>query len=515
MVRTSRRFSLCFLTLLHLLFSTPTIHAAAAEASTSSQDRWYVMLIEGKPSGWLHESASEEQGTITSSSHTKLSMRRGRATIVVETQTKFTESAQGKPLRVVQIMTMGAAQTIQTIDFLDDHLAIETKSSGQTTRTKAPLPEGQWMPPAAAGRYVIEKLGKKETDIAYNTIDPNNDLKPFKVHLKITGSEDLEVLGKTVPSLTAETTFSNLPGITSKQHIDSDGRLLKMTLTPMPGFSITALLADRDLAMAQVDPPELLASTFIHMKQPIRNPRQLQSAVYELTFKPSPKDDDNKKLTLPDLPKVGFQRIVQGNERKVRVAIDLSSPVAPGDDLPGKEHRAASAALNSDDDKIKELVTTALKGKGDKLTDTEKAETLRAYVHRYIRKKDLSVGFAFASEVARTRQGDCTEHGVLLAAMLRAAGLPSRTASGLIYIDQFAGQKNIFGYHMWAQAWVQDEKHGGYWLDLDATLADPGFDAAHITLSVSAMTDGAANDMMQLVPLIGRLEIKVIESKGK
>ncbi len=493
-------------------FVTP-LHAQPKTDTAVGHDRWYVMLIEGKPSGWLHEASSADERTITSISHSKLSLRRDKATIVIETKSQFTETKQGKPLRIVQTTKMGAHETVQTITFSESRITSETKASGQTTRSAWPLPEETWLPPAAAGRYVMEKLKNNETDIRFKTIDPATDLKPFEIRIRITGSEDLEVLGKTVPSLVTQTTFSNLPGITSRQHIDGVGRMLKMTLAPMPGFSITTLLADKDLAMAQVDPPELLASTLIPMKQPIRNPRKLKSAVYELTLKPTEQDKDNNELALPQFPRVGFQRVVAGDDRKVRIVVDVASPVSPGDDLPQKEHRTASAALNSDDEKIKELVTAALKGKDEKLTDREKAEALRAYVFRYIRKKDLSVGFAFASEVARTRQGDCTEHAVLLAAMLRAAGLPSRAVSGLIYIDRFAGEKNVFGYHMWSQVWVRDEKLGGHWLDLDATLADPHFDAAHITLSVSAMHDGAANDMMQLVPLIGRLRIEVIESK--
>ena len=39
-------------------------------------------------------------------------------------------------------------------------------------------------------------------------------------------------------------------------------------------------------------------------------------------------------------------------------------------------------------------------------------------------EKDLSVGFATAADVARTAQGDCTEHAVLLAALLRASDIP-------------------------------------------------------------------------------------------
>ena len=68
---------------------------------------------------------------------------------------------------------------------------------------------------------------------------------------------------------------------------------------------------------------------------------------------------------------------------------------------------------------------------------------------------------------------------------------------------------------MWTQALVEfDGKMR--WVDLDSTL--PGtrqsFDATHIAVSVTALEDGELNSsMMNLVPLLGRLEIKVEKLK--
>jgi transglutaminase-like putative cysteine protease len=117
------------------------------------------------------------------------------------------------------------------------------------------------------------------------------------------------------------------------------------------------------------------------------------------------------------------------------------------------------------------------------------------------------VGFASAAEVARTRTGDCTEHAVLLAAMLRAEKIPARVVSGLIYADEFEGKKGIFGYHMWAQASLG----GGSWLNLDATLPDNAtFDATHIALATTDLADGeTSNALVSLVPLLGNLKIAV------
>jgi hypothetical protein len=493
--------------------------ARAADGPRTIEDRWYILQIEGKPSGWMHEVVTESADTreITSRSDSSIAIKRGAIKLVIESGTEFVETAGGKPLRATSISTTGKLKMVQKLTFTEKEIEIVTDQAGQSTRSTAPLPKEKWLPPAAAGRYVAQELKSKAKAITFTMMEPSTDLKPMTVQMTIVGNEDIEVLGKVVPALAVDTTYSNLPGVASRQYIDGEGRMAKMTMSPIPGFAITVLLADKDLAMAQIDPPEVLASTLIEMKTPIKDPRDLKSAVYELTFKALKGDKPGAKVLTPDLPKVGYQRVVWGDDQTAKVIVDLTEPVAPGNDLPKKEHLAASAALNHEDPKVKEIVELALKGVKPDASDMDKAEVLRKFVHRYIRKKDLSVGFAYAGEVARTKQGDCTEHGVLLAAMMRGAGLPSRTVSGLIYVDEeFIGRTNIFGYHMWAQCWIRNEKTGGTWVDFDATLEQPGFDAAHITLGVSALSDGEVNnDMVHLLPVIGRLEIKVVESKGK
>jgi hypothetical protein len=120
--------------------------------------------------------------------------------------------------------------------------------------------------------------------------------------------------------------------------------------------------------------------------------------------------------------------------------------------------------------------------------------------------KNLATGFASAGEVAVTLSGDCTEHAVLLTALLRAAGIPARVVSGLLYVESFAGERDVFGYHMWTQAWIE-----GRWVDLDAMGAGD-FDATHIALATSPLDD--QEDFLQvstsLAPWMGALSIEVL-----
>ncbi len=502
-----------------LLQALPSVAAAA-----KAEERWYVLQIEGRPAGWARETYAESADgkEITTGNEMKLSMKRGTTVISMTMTSSFRETADGKPIEARTSAQFGQVKIDQTFVFTKDEIEIITLQNGQELHNKAAAPKEAWLTPGAAARHAEAQIKKNAKTIEMTTLEPASGLAPLKVTMTIIGREDIEVLGKTVPALVCESTISSLPGVMSKMHIGEDGSNLRTTLSPIPGMTFTMLLADKDLAQAQIDPPEMLAATLIEMPTPIDQPRRLKSAVYEVKFKPAGDGAGAAKARKDaiDLPKAGFQRVIWGDDRTAKVIVDLTQPVPPGDDLPRKEHLTPSATLNSDDPKIKELVAEALKNQPASLTSKQKAELLRKFVHRFISKKNLSVGFATASEVARTKQGDCTEHGVLLAAMLRAAGIPSRTASGLIYADAFIEKKNIFAYHMWAQAWLEPDKdaksdvNGGYWMDVDATLDDWPYDAAHITLGVSAMADDEkSNDMVRLVPIIGRIELKVISTQ--
>ncbi len=89
-------------------------------------------------------------------------------------------------------------------------------------------------------------------------------------------------------------------------------------------------------------------------------------------------------------------------------------------------------------------------------------DALAELVDRWIDRKDLSRGLDTASRVAAHRQGDCSEHAVLLAAAARLAGRPARVVLGvaLVSVD---GTLRGFG-HAWTE--IHD---GRAWRLADAT----------------------------------------------
>jgi hypothetical protein len=71
------------------------------------------------------------------------------------------------------------------------------------------------------------------------------------------------------------------------------------------------------------------------------------------------------------------------------------------------------------------------------------------FVDRYIENKRYGRLFDIASVVARRREGDCTEHAVLLASTFRLLGIPSHVVNGLA-IFAVGGVPKAFG-HAWTE----------------------------------------------------------------
>lgn len=99
---------------------------------------------------------------------------------------------------------------------------------------------------------------------------------------------------------------------------------------------------------------------------------------------------------------------------------------------------------------------------------------LEQFVYEHITDKNGAHGFDVASVVAMSRSGDCTEHAVLLTALLRMYGYPARTVTGVfVALD---GPAMAYGH-----AWT--EYHDGTgWVGLDATRIAGGMDARYIPL---------------------------------
>ncbi|HLO98610.1 MAG TPA: transglutaminase-like domain-containing protein, partial [Fimbriimonas sp.] len=108
-----------------------------------------------------------------------------------------------------------------------------------------------------------------------------------------------------------------------------------------------------------------------------------------------------------------------------------------------------------------------------KRTDVKSASlAIRSYVNRNM-SPNAGIGILRdASEIIKGKEGVCRDYAILTATLCRAAGIPTRLASGLANFD------GNFYYHAWVEVWT------GYdWVGMDSVPSDDFFSATHVKLS--------------------------------
>lgn len=486
------------------LVALAALALAAPATLAEPEERWYVVTLEGERSGWMKETVeTAPDGDIRTTTEMTFKLARMGQEIELSVLLGFLETAEGEPVSALSKQEMGVAgSTTIRYRFRDDDVEVRTRTAfGGESTTIAPVPDGQWLTPAETARYVEARLEAGADVIEHAAIDWSNGLQTHLVRYEVEADDTtVEAMGKTVPAIRWTTTTSLMPGLTSESWVDNAGRPIRTDLL-LGGMTFTILAADKELALSPFDGPELMAATLVAPDKPIERPRDVSRAVFRLTA---------NNGSLPEFPSAGAQRFDRIGDGRATVTIDLADPLpAPAADLNDARYREPSRMIESDDPAIIALTERALAGLNN-ADDLERARAIERFVVGYIEDKTLGVGFASAAEVCATREGDCSEHAVLLAAMLRAAGIPSRTVSGLVYVDQFVGSRQVFGFHMWTQALIEtDGRHR--WVDLDAAVYP--MDATHVAVSTSSLADGdVTNSMVAVAAVMGNLSIEVVET---
>lgn len=473
----------------------------------------------------MRSTQKTESDRITTTSDMTLKIKRGPISIDLEMSSEFVETSDGLPISMKSVQKLGATPITTTYVFSPSELTTTVEQAGRVSTVVKPLPNGAWLSPAAAGRVNREKMAAGERTIEFRTIDPMTGPDPMTITRKITGPETLTIAGKALATTRTTVDASAMPGVPTVEFLDESGLPVRSD-TSIGGLEMSLIVAGPEVARAAIgEAPEVMAKTFIRPSRRIDGARDTREAVYIVT---------NPNGPVPGLVDAGFQSVHAIDEHSARVVVDLGSPAPAAEgDATNAEFKGSSALIDAEDEEVKKLATRALsklraaagakdagagKGAGGEdagavaieIAPMERAEAIRKAVYRHVKNKSLGVGFASASETARSREGDCSEHGVLLAAVLRADGIPARVVAGLVYADQFAGENAIFGYHMWVQALIEVDGTPR-WIDLDATLSEQrGFDATHIGMSTSGLADDQPqSSLVNLASTMGTLQIRV------
>jgi hypothetical protein len=314
--------------------------------------------------------------------------------------------------------------------------------------------------------------------------------------------KNVDLLGR-VLELVEITLDYSVPGsgkISTTYYVDEEYNVQKMII-PIAGMDIVMVACTEKFAKSNLEAAELVSGMIIESPVEIKNPEKAKEIVYTIMPK---KPEAELHFPITDIQQV--ETLDNGGiVVTVRPLLGASHTIFPykGNDPDILKALKSTPYIQSDHPEIIKLAASCAK---DKKFALDAALAIEKFVGVYIKNKDLSVGYASALEVVRSRQGDCTEHALLTAALCRAVGIPSRVVVGVVYVNNFLGMKNCFGGHEWTEAFI-----GGEWIGLDASFSKPGkrgFDAGHIAMATG---NGEPGDFFNMAVNLGLFEIDKIK----
>lgn len=491
--------SMVWLTLLFCLFPGGTALFGAEEETT-----YMAIFLDGKKVGHSIRTRQAENGRVISSEEMTFTVYRGAQMTRLYTKETHLETADGNPLGFEMIQdTGGSVQKRSGVIQPDGRMEVVLEIGGTRQTLSLVYPHGALM---NEGLRQLQKQKGLAEGIEFNVVAFRPDMLEstggiLSMTVKGGPKKEIDLLGKRMQAFETETLlriplpFGNqVQTIRTVNYCDDDLEPLKI-LVPFGDKTLELIACEKELAMRPEDIFDFLSVMTVPSPVPLPSPPAASAITYEISvLSPGgiqiPSDDNQVVETLGD------------NRLLLTVR-----PAVPPPDVPfpysGKDPNILEALkpteyLQCKDPKIVEMARIAV---GSTTDAAKAARQIEAFVSGYIKKQDYSIGYASAREVAESRQGDCSEHAVLTAALCRAVGIPARVVSGLVYTETLAGQKNVFGGHAWAEACI-----GGVWIGLDATRAQ-GYGPGHIAL---AKGNGNPTDFLNLTTVFGSFKIEKI-----
>jgi hypothetical protein len=465
-------------------------------------DEWTEIFMSGEKVGYGHQLFRREGDLIVCEQHQEFRLTRLGSAIAMREDETSTETLDGSPRSFHSYADLGDEPTV-----VDGHgdghtFDIIVQQGAFRQEQHVTFPDDTLM------NWGTERLSRLKgfapgTIYDFLSYDPLGDtFAPLSSHLVVTAPEKVSVRGQEVTAarVALRLTSKNGLGVTDAiSWVDAADRTLKTTL-PLGALSMDLVVATEAQARADYRPADIFSAALITLDQPL----PADAATITLRLR---RTDGQPLPPLPESAMEHGEVLADGSVRLTLTRPDLArqnAAAAPGPALADPApFLVRNSYLDTSDPLVRHLATLA-----GGLADTAPkavAGKLRDFVADYIDKKDFSVGFGTAAETAQSREGDCTEHAVLLAALGRVRGLPARTACGLVYLPHYAGQDNVLGFHMWAQFYFD-----GHWEDYDAALTDGATPYWRLGFVATDLNDISMSDFtMQLMRWMSDLKITV------
>lgn len=448
--------------------------AIGSEDRVALGERWMGIYFKGAKIGHAHETIERQEHGY--SIHEKISMKL-MALGYSQQVDMITECIADKRFKLRSFrFDLSTGSTRMKIDghVVGKRLILKLNSGGQTTQRTVSF---DYIPFLANNLrpFLIQRGLEPDRRYRVSIFDPST-MSLNNVNVTVMGKEKI-TLGEN--DLWANRLTLSYRGIGVNIWLDDEGSVLKEE-SPM---GLVLVREEKHVAQGGGSGGELdiIRAVAVRSNIPIIHPRRVSSLRVKL-----------KRIPLAKFEMNGSRQKLTGNTLHVTREQWPNSPSLrlPPSGKEVKEFLRPAALIQSDHTLIRKKAEEIV---GTKKGTVEAIRVVTEWVYRHIEKKP-TLSLPSALEVLESRVGDCNEHAILLVALLRSLGIPSRPCVGILYF------RDGFYYHAWAEVWI------GRWVSVDPTLNQLPADATHIKF-----VHGDIENWVDMVKIIGRLEVEVLD----
>jgi hypothetical protein len=496
------------------------------QAQEKIEDQWYSLLLESKAVGYVHQTSwCAPDDLIRSEIEQTMKIHRFGVPFSLTQKDVWIEEAGSRLISLSSQLDMnGQLQSVE-VRTVEGGLQIQLVRGTEAEQFFLPLddePVGVYAADQRIRRLITAQRALEAGsapsaqggELRYHLFSPET-LKVEEIQLRILGQGEIDdSRGRRYKGVLVEERSTALPDVITTEVYSAEGQFL-YSRTPV-GLALEILRLDTAERGTDLTAVFDVASLTI----PVRRLRALPAPL-ERVHSVTVAFRGGGAATLRAAVEAAEQDLGGGQSSPIRIvsspggtrgdAEELvvylekrqfqSEPIASPSSLQPPEvdrYVRGGFHLDLEDPRLAEL----LAGCGTGATvDPAQAICLERLVHGYIENKSLAYGFAGLKEILDRKAGDCTEHALLLAALLRKLSIPSRLAYGLILVE--AG----FIGHAWVELFA-----GGSWHWLDPSFPEGRPYGLKIRLGVMDPGEPVWTTLgLSLFQVVGGVEAEILD----
>jgi len=471
------RFARLLPLLLSLLAVAPLARPAAAQAEVGAREEWQLMYMGEAKIGFVHvllEPAEQDGRRVwRSTNDSSMTLNRLGTNISVLQLVTMVEDDAGQILTLESESNMSISKSRTRVTVKGAQAEVVQQIAGPP-QVKTIDWDREWL--GSRGSEIESRRRIQAGEKSYVTKSWSPETGAMVSTTEVLGQEKAAVPGAGEQELLrTRTTIDVQPGMVLDAWLHPGTLEVVMTSTKMAGMVLTSVVSDKaacQAAFAKPDTPEVFNRLSPRSNVRLPNPYGSDEILLHLTAAdpdaPLPALEDERQTIVE---RKGKDDVVL----RVRKVVPEQAFTLPLSGFTDYERECLEPNLQIECDHPG-IVALAAQAVGDEKDAWKAACKLERFAYEYISNKGMSSLLETAVKVMETKAGDCTEHGVFLAAICRAAGIPARVAVGFLYFH------GIWGGHMWSEVSL-----GGKWYALDATLGRGGVDAGHVRLAANSL----------------------------